>query len=624
MNNKHIIDYLDYYVTSENVNFAVLIKGSWGSGKTFFVKKMIESWSKFNIDKDEFIILNPIYVSLNGVSSKRDILEKLKAKINPFLHSKGIKITKAIFKGFIKSTLKIDFDYDQDEKNDGSINVNFDPISIFKEENENIKGNRIIIFDDIERCKIALDEIYGFINDFVEHSMCKVILISDEDKILENEGKNKYPYSSFKEKVIGQTFEISPNVDDAIKYFISLIDEDINPHLTFHKELIIKIFNTSEKKNLRVLQRSLFDFERLVKLIDKELKKDTEKFQSLFKSLLAYYLIFYLEYITGNSNIENFQQLFIIDDKKYEFQNYEEAIKSEDLIHSTRLFSASNLINYINKGKYEFLVNEINNSFIYKPSEEKNWEKLWYWKFLEDSEFIYLSVNVEKEFFEENDLQITEILHIAGIYFNLIDNNLYKNKTKDEISIRAKFLISNSKYLDTIKDLHIILRSSWRKSYASEHTTEFKDIISHLKHTVQETQKDKAQNYINNIFYGLNDDNIDNLYESLKVYDDSSNNIFEKTSIFKEIIPSRFGNIVLNLKNKGIYDLNMYFNYRYYPEKTYANRSIEDYHKNELSFIKEFKNELFLKSSGIIDAPLKLSIINNFISDLKNIALRLE
>lgn len=149
MTNKHIIHYLDYFIKSENINFAVLIKGSWGSGKTYFIKKLIETWSTPNVQEDEFISLNPIYISLNGLNSKKEIIEKLKEKISPFLHSKGMKISKAIFKGFIKSTLKIDFDYDGDDKNDGNINLNFDPISIFKEDNENIKGRRIIIFDDI-------------------------------------------------------------------------------------------------------------------------------------------------------------------------------------------------------------------------------------------------------------------------------------------------------------------------------------------------------------------------------------------------------------------------------------------------------------------------------------------
>ncbi len=626
MDNKHIIEYLDYYIKSENTNFAVLLKGSWGSGKTFFVKKMIDNWSTPNIENDEFIALNPIYISLNGLSSKKEIIEKLKEKINPFLHSKGMKISKAIFKGFIKSTLKIDFDYDKDNENDGSLNLNFDPISIFKEDNEKIKGNRIIIFDDIERCKIEVDEVYGFINDFVEHSKCKIILVSDEDKIINNEEKKEtnYPYSTFKEKIIGQTFEISPNIDEAIDYFVSQINSEINSQLVEYNSLIIKIFNTSDKKNLRVLQRALFDFERLVKLLDKELKEDSEKYKLLVKSLLTYYLIFHLEFNTGNSDIENFQQLFLIEEKKFDFQNYEEAIKSENLIHSTRLFSASNLVNYISKGNYEELVKEINNNLIYKPTEEKDWEKLWYWKLIEDSDFVELLPIVEREFFEEENIHFTEVLHIAGIYFNLIDNNLYSNKTKEDITKRAKHLISISKDLEKVNDMHILLRGTWRKSYASENTIEFQNIVSYLKETLREKQKNNTKTFINSILYNLNDENIDNLYDSFKGYDYYSNDILERTSIFKDIKPNKFSDIVFNLKNKGIFDLNGYFNYRYYPEKTYANLSIESYHKEELNFIRGLRKELVKKSKTLTEKPLKLSILKNFINDLEKISLRLN
>lgn len=626
MKNKHIIDYLDYFIKSENINFAVLIKGSWGSGKTYFVKKLIDTWSTPNIQEDEFIALNPIYISLNGISSKKEIIEKLKERISPFLHSKGIKISKAIFKGFIKSTLKIDFDYDSDDKNDGSINLNFDPISIFKEENENIKGKRIIIFDDIERCKIPVDEIYGFINDFVEHSKCKIILISDEEKIIENESKieTKYSYNSFKEKIIGQTFEISPNVDEAIEYFISLINSDINSHLILNNGLIVKIFNTSEKENLRVLQRALFDFERLFNLTNKELKKDKEKYSLLIKSLLAYFLIYYLEYNTGNLNIENFQQLFLMDDKKSNFQNYEEVIKSDNLFHSTRLFSGTNLIDYISKGNYKNIVEEINNSIIYKPSEEKDWEKLWYWKFMEDSDFNKILPKVEKEFLETETLRFTEVLHIVGILFNLIDNKLYSNKTKDDISKRAEFLIKKSNELEKVTDLFVILRGTWRKSYASENTVEFQNMISFLKDTIQEKQKSKTTNYIDDILYNLNNENIDNLYNSFKEYDYSSNNILERTPIFKNISFVKLGEIIFNLNNKAIFDINGYFNYRYYPEKTYSNLQLEDYHKEEIKFINGLIKELNKKKKAVVESPIKLSMLNNFIADLKKISLRLK
>lgn len=52
MSNEHIKDYLNWY-TSENCEepgFAVLIKGSWGSGKTYFIKNyMDETESAFEV-----------------------------------------------------------------------------------------------------------------------------------------------------------------------------------------------------------------------------------------------------------------------------------------------------------------------------------------------------------------------------------------------------------------------------------------------------------------------------------------------------------------------------------------------------------------------------------------------
>ncbi|MHA3047700.1 P-loop NTPase fold protein [Riemerella anatipestifer] len=626
MNNKHIIEYLDYFIKYENINFSVLLKGCWGSGKTFFIKKLIEKWSTPNIADDEFIALNPIYISLNGLSSKKEIIIKLKEQISPFLYSKGAKVASSIIKGFIKSTLKIDFDYDGDNKADGAINLNFDPISIFKADNENIKGNRIIIFDDIERCKIPVDEIYGFINDFVEHSKCKIILISDEDKIIkrDEDEKSLLPYTSFKEKIIGQVFEIKPNSDEAIEYFISQLNYETKIILLENKSLIYSIFNASDKKNLRVLQRALFNYERLLGLIKPNLKEIGENYKLLTKSLLAYYLIFHIEYNTGNLNIGNFQQLFLVDEKKYDFQSYEEAIKSFSLLHSTKIFSAENLLQFISHGNYEELVNEINNCYIFHPTTEKDWEKLWYWKFLSDSEFEEILPKVEREFFEQNTLHFTEVLHISGIFINLIDNDLYNSKTKSEIILRAKELFSTAKDLEKVTDLHLILRGSWRKSYASEFTVEFKEILNSLKDFIKLSQTKSMDKYVEDTLYSLNNDNVDDLYEAFKKYDWVSGNILERTPLFKDISAEKISDIIFNLNNQAIFNLNGYFNYRYFPEKTYSNLTIEDFHKQELKFINTLRAKLTELLSSIEDKPIKTKTIKNFIEDLEKISLRLN
>ena len=40
--NKNLIDYLDFYASINNPQFAVLINGKWGSGKTFFIKEWVD------------------------------------------------------------------------------------------------------------------------------------------------------------------------------------------------------------------------------------------------------------------------------------------------------------------------------------------------------------------------------------------------------------------------------------------------------------------------------------------------------------------------------------------------------------------------------------------------------
>lgn len=83
-----------------------MLKGKWGAGKTYFFRGIIEEWENAHVIEEGDINLKPIYVSLNGVAKKSVIIESLKAKISPFLYSKGAKFASDIFKGFINNGIK--------------------------------------------------------------------------------------------------------------------------------------------------------------------------------------------------------------------------------------------------------------------------------------------------------------------------------------------------------------------------------------------------------------------------------------------------------------------------------------------------------------------------------------
>ncbi|MFK2373159.1 P-loop NTPase fold protein [Bacteroides fragilis] len=94
-----------------------------------------------------------------------------------------MKLAKNILKAASKIALK--YDIDGDGKDEGSVTCDLDSILLLKEENSEIKGNKILIFDDLERCDVKLETLLGYINYFSEHCKCKVIIIGDENKISE-------------------------------------------------------------------------------------------------------------------------------------------------------------------------------------------------------------------------------------------------------------------------------------------------------------------------------------------------------------------------------------------------------------------------------------------------------
>ena len=105
--NKHIEEYFDYYFDGEkNFEYAVLLNGAWGSGKTWFIKKYIQKQES----KDKKVA----YISLNGLSKTSDIDDEIFRCIHPKLASKGAKILGKVAKGALKAAFRFDWDGDVD------------------------------------------------------------------------------------------------------------------------------------------------------------------------------------------------------------------------------------------------------------------------------------------------------------------------------------------------------------------------------------------------------------------------------------------------------------------------------------------------------------------------------
>lgn len=112
---------------------------------------------------------------------------------------------------------------------------------------------------------MPIEASLGYINSFVENNNCKVIIIGNEEEIASYaDNQKKASYKSIKEKVIGKTLRMMPETENALNYFLEQLQKgEGREFLKSQRDLIIQMYQTSKLDNLRILQQSLNDFERL-------------------------------------------------------------------------------------------------------------------------------------------------------------------------------------------------------------------------------------------------------------------------------------------------------------------------------------------------------------------------
>jgi|GEM_PF-1318856 len=170
-----LIETIKNYVNEDVYDYAILIDGEWGSGKTYFVREKLklalEKCESKKAKKDtEYEKRKVIYVSLYGTTSTEDIAKRIYVEVYMEKNEKakkGVRITGAM--------LSILFDASKTKEIENGIIENLLSLK-----------NSILIFDDLERCDCPINEILGYINTFVEHNHLKVILVANQREI----GKN--------------------------------------------------------------------------------------------------------------------------------------------------------------------------------------------------------------------------------------------------------------------------------------------------------------------------------------------------------------------------------------------------------------------------------------------------
>ncbi|CAI8740921.1 P-loop NTPase fold protein [Pseudomonas chlororaphis] len=402
MPNSHIHDFiLDYCLSEAPPNYAILLKGPWGVGKTWFIKKAIQNINNKNVKE--------LYISLYGINSFSAIEYEFYRTLHPILSSKGMDLAGKIIRGTLKATLKIDIN--SDGKDDASTNISIPDINL----PEYLKNTSdlVLIFDDIERCSIATSDLLGYINHFVEHQNYKVILVANEAELEKNE-----KYRIIKEKLIGKTFEITPELDLVLDKFTSdtRTEKFYNPHL----DLIKQTYSQSKYGNLRHLRQALLDFTRL----EQKLPHEVTDSQELVAHLLQLLLIFTFEIRHGEisaKDISSFKFGWLSQisssatEEKTAIAKLTEKyprIKNQELLLDADLW-----IEILDKGiiNDNLITKQLKNTKYLISKKTPNWIKLWNFRTHTNETFKELTNEVWTHFRELKFLDPQEIKHISGM-----------------------------------------------------------------------------------------------------------------------------------------------------------------------------------------------------------------
>lgn len=541
MESKKIEAIFKDYITKENTNYALLITGKWGSGKTFLWKSLLEK----NAIENKF---KPIYVSLNGISNIREIEGILLSKILPF--------SDALENEFVKSSLKF-------VRN--GVNLLGNVFGGGTQLSDLTKGvdlnldlsNVVLCFDDLERCSIPIKEILGFLNDYTEHKNIKVIICADEEEIKDKD------YSDVKEKLIRRTLSFNANYDEVLDDYISKIEnQDFKEFMNNKKKIIVHYFKKYDIQNLRTLGFYLENISRLFDFYKNENDLTTD-------NMVFFTLIISNEFKTGKLSISNLNDkqgideylLFIniedivgsfsgfqsnTNEKEVKEKSYSEVFSEKYLVEQNEknmyLFSEAIyeyvLSGYLDENKLKNEIDKINGKGN-ETKEQKAYTNLMGYNFrMLENDVLEATINEVLEYAEQGKYDMYS-------YQSVFNNLLYHVKngsiaiTEEELKarlIKGVEIASNKTEVNDTQILHMT-HFTYEKDF---NTLERKISDLHFE------KKDKLKNESANKIFEL----IEN--EQVEVNDFFTNELINNYSLFQYIDVNKFYDKLILLKNKNL------------------------------------------------------------------------
>ena len=274
MKSDNLVIELLKYLNDDTYNYAVMIDGGWGSGKSYFIKNKL--MPALGSDDPNSAQYRPVcYISLYGVTNASDFRERLRnelfarcsvsllpsdqsSKLYSALNSKHGHIVRQLINDVMPAVIG-------DKMTSAGKNILNDVTGLL-----NVK-DFIFIFDDLERCACPVNILFGEMNSLVELDGAKVILVANLEEIrrqiqaagpmakgFASEGNALSRYRALSEKLVGITYRYTPELEETMRAIINdTVREDdgvLKPMLLENVPVFAGTCRSSGHLNLRTFQ----------------------------------------------------------------------------------------------------------------------------------------------------------------------------------------------------------------------------------------------------------------------------------------------------------------------------------------------------------------------------------
>ncbi len=603
MKTDHLEHIVCDYLKEKETEYALLVNGAWGSGKTFFWKNRL---TKIADDSG----LKPMYVSLNGISNIDKLEQQIFIQLLPKLGENQTDIVKnltTVSKNLANAASKFFFKSDLTDIAKGTSVKTFN----FKK--------YCICFDDLERCKIPIDELFGYLSDFVEHKNLKCIILADEPKVKEHKINMELinGYDAIKEKILGRILNYEPEIEVVVPELIEKFKSKKSVYTFFKtkQDFIISLFKDQKIDNLRIIN---FYLENLSKIYP-GLKDEDDAFVLECIFFTAIITIEFKKGILTSKDVNDFKDLNQIDTGWYSRITSRHLMKKDKDEPREKSYTeffyekylSNNIENYqFYPSLYRFILSGFFSEAIFKaelkvrkpeevPDHIVAFRRLLNYKFreLKDETFAKLVKEVYENA-KKGVYWLYDYKQIANFYLYFAQNGLI-DLTAEEIN---KTLLSGLKKAIKRKDIHQYTYDNlMRFENENPETQTIVDEIARLHREVQvEMENEDSQKALLLIENG-NKEKIATFFQDNKF----------KKEILPFLRPSDFLVILKKAPNEIVFLMGEIFRERY----SYNNPG--EFMAGDLDFLREIKTllETYLKKTKDLGPVRK----HNFNSLFENI-----